>query len=87
MFRPSAPAAPSAPQAIAPSAHDLVADVEVSEMWRLLEAAAPKVEIDSARDAGLMPSQYATDQAIESLTPSEREALVRLLRKEMGVAE
>jgi len=72
---PSLPAAPSSP------------DVEVSEMWRMIEVAAPKVEMESVRDAGLMPSTYATDQAIEELTPAQREALVRLLRKEMGVSE
>jgi hypothetical protein len=62
-------------------------DVEVSEMWRMIEVAAPRVEMESVRDAGLMPSAYATDQAIEELTPAQREALVRLLRKEMGVSE
>jgi hypothetical protein len=80
-----APAAPAAPAQ--PGSPDLVADVEVSEMWRMIEVAAPAVEIDSVREAGFMPSQYATDQAIESLTPSQREALVKLLRKEMGVSE
>lgn len=77
---PVVPARPAAPS-------DLVADVEVSEMWRMIQVAAPKVEIDSVRETGLMPSQYATDQAIEALTPSEREALVRLLRKEIGASE
>ena len=75
------------PDAAAASSHELVADIEVTEMWRLIEVAAPKMEIQSVQDAGLMPTQYATDQAIESLTPSQREALVRLLRKEMGVSE
>ena len=84
-LRTSAPAPPATPAA--PAAIDQVADVEVTEMWRMIEVAAPKVEIDSVRDTGLMPSQYATDQAIEALTPSEREALVQLLRKEMGASE
>jgi len=79
--------APAVPAPVAPSAHDLVADVEVSEMWRMISVAAPAVEMESAREAGLMPTEYATDQAIESLTPAQREALVRLLRKEMGVSE
>jgi hypothetical protein len=75
---PSVPALPTAPTS---------PDVEVSEMWRMIEVAAPRVEIESVRDAGLMPSAYATDQAIAELTPAQREALVRLLRKEMGVSE
>lgn len=66
---------------------ELVADVEVSEMWRLIEIASPKVELDTARELGLMPTSYAADQAIEALSPAQREALVRLLRKEMGVSE
>ena len=78
---------PAPVTSVAPGAHDLVADVAVSEMWRLIEVAAPAVEMDSVRDAGFMPSQYATDQAIASLTPAQREALVKLLRKEMGVTE
>jgi hypothetical protein len=82
---PTVPSVPSTPSITA--APDVAADVEVSEMWRLIEVAAPAVEMDSVRDAGFMPSQYATDQAIESLTPSQREALVKLLRKEMGVSE
>lgn len=69
------------------SANELVADVEVSEMWRLIEVAAPKLEMHAVQEAGLMPTEYATDQAIQSLTPSQREALVRLLRKEMGASE
>ena len=73
--------------ALAATSSELVADVEVTEMWRLIEAASPQVEMQSVRDAGLMPSEYATDQAIQSLTPAQRDALVRLLRKEMGVAE
>jgi hypothetical protein len=85
MLRPHAPTAPVAPPAAGP--RDLVADVAVSEMWRMIEVAAPHVEMDSVREAGLMPSPYATDQAIEALTPDQREALVRLLRKEMGVSE
>ena len=88
LLRTSAPAAPAAPATpVAPSAVDQVADAEVGEMWRMIEVAAPKVEMESVRDTGLMPSRYATDQAIEALTPSEREALVRLLRKEMGASE
>jgi len=80
--------APGVPAAVsAPGSTELTADVEVSEMWRLIQVAAPKVEMESVRDTGLMPSQYATDQAIEALSPSEREALIKLLRKEMGVAE
>ena len=79
------PATPVPSEAM--SNRDLVADVEVSEMWRMMEVAAPHVEMDSVRDAGLMPSSYATDQAIDDLTPTERAALVRLLRKEMGVSE
>jgi hypothetical protein len=86
-LRPWAPTLPSVRSIPTQPAADLVADVEVSEMWRLIEVAAPSIGIDSARDAGLMPSAYATDQAIESLTPSQREALVKLLRKEMGVSE
>lgn len=82
VLRTSAPAAPAAP-----GAPDLVADVEVSEMWRLIEAASPTMELQSVEDAGLMPTQYATDQAIQSLTPTQREALVRMLRKEMGDSE
>lgn len=66
---------------------ELVADVEVSEMWRLIEIASPKVELDTAQELGLMPTTYATNQAIEALSPAQREALVRLLRKEMGVSE
>ncbi len=85
ILRTSAPAAPAAPAA--PGAPDLIADVEVSEMWRLIEAASPKMEMQQVQDAGLMPTSYAADQAIASLTPSQREALVRLLRKEMGVSE
>ena len=73
--------------AVTASTHEPFADVAFSEMWRLIEVAAPTIEMQSAQEAGLMPSQYATDQAIESLTPAQREALVRLLRKEMGAAE
>lgn len=80
-----APAAPAAPAA--PGSPDLIADVEVTEMWRLIEAASPKMEMQQVQDAGLMPTSYAADQAIASLTQSQREALVRLLRKEMGVSE
>jgi hypothetical protein len=69
------------------SSRELVADVEVSEMWRLIEIASPKVELDTARELGLMPTSYAADQAIEELSPAQREKLVRLLRKEMGVTE
>ena len=88
LLRTSAPAAPAAPATpAAPVAMNQVADVEVTEMWRMIEVAAPRVEMESVRDTGLMPSRYATDQAIEALTPSEREALVRLLRKEMGASE
>jgi hypothetical protein len=88
LLRTSAPAAPATPAApVAPAAVDQVADVEVTEMWRMIQVAAPKVEMESVRDTGLMPSQYATDQAIEALTPSEREELVRLLRKEIGASE
>lgn len=82
ILRPGAPAAPAAA-----GSHDLVADVAVSEMWRLIEAASPKMEMQEVQDAGLMPTSYAADLAIESLTPAQREALVRLLRKEMGVSE
>ena len=85
LLRTGAPAAPAVPAS--PGAPELVPDVEVSEMWRMIEVAAPKVEMESVRNTGLMPSQYATDQAIEALTASEREALVRLLRKEMGASE
>lgn len=88
ILRASAPAAPVEPVAPGvPGVPDFVADVDVSEMWRLIEVAAPQMEMQSVRDAGLMPTQYATDQAIEALTPSEREALVRLLRKEIGASE
>lgn len=69
------------------SNHELVADVAVSEMWRLIEIASPKVELDTAQELGFMPTSYAADQAIEALSPAQREALVRLLRKEMGVSE
>ncbi len=82
ILRTGAPTAPAAP-----SASELVADVEVTEMWRLIQSASPTMEMQSVQDAGLMPTQYATDQAIQSLSPAEREALVRLLRKEMGVSE
>lgn len=75
------PSTPSVPSAAS------VADVEVSQMWQLIESAAPNVELSAAQESGLMPTRYATDQAIQSLTPSEREALVRLLRKEMGASE
>lgn len=85
ILRTSAPAAPAAPAT--PGAPDLIADVEVREMWRLIEVAAPPIEMQSVQDAGLMPTQYATDQAIQSLTPAQRDALVRLLRREMGVSE
>jgi hypothetical protein len=63
------------------------ADVEVSEMWRMIEVASPAMALDSVQEAGLMPSAYATDQAIRSLTPSQREELARMLRKELGVSE
>ncbi|TAK14673.1 MAG: hypothetical protein EPO35_09190 [Acidobacteria bacterium] len=67
--------------------NELIADVEVSEMWRLIEVASPNVPLESAAEAGLMPTSYATDQAIAALSPADREKLVRLLRKEMGVSE
>lgn len=88
ILRTTAVPGPSATVAPTPAtANELVADVEVTEMWRLIEAASPTLEMQSVRDAGLMPTEYATDQAIQSLTPSQREALVQLLRKEMGVSE
>lgn len=88
MLRTSAMPAPAATElAIAATSYELAADVEVSEMWRLIEAASPTMEMQSVQDAGLMPTQYATDQAIQSLTLAQREALVRLLRREMGVSE
>lgn len=81
--RRSASAPPLARAAAAPVA----ADVEVNEMWRLMEAAVETLPLDDAREAGLTPSRYATDVAIESLTPEQRERLAQLIRAEMGVSE
>ena len=83
----SQPARVSEPATSEVASSELVADVEVSEMWRLIEMASPTVGLDSAREAGFMPTPYTTDQAIEALTRAEREAFVRLLKKEMGVSE
>ncbi len=74
-------------EAATASSRELMADVAVSEMWRLIEIASPAVELETAQEMGLMPTSYAADQAIEALSPAEREALVRLLRTEMGVTE
>jgi hypothetical protein len=85
VLQPAVPPAPVTASAAHVSAP--VADVGVSEMWRLIEVASPPMALDSVQEAGLMPSAYATDQAIQSLTPDQREELVRLLRKELGVSE
>jgi hypothetical protein len=84
---PEAPVVADSAISSAASGRELVADVAVSEMWRMIEMASPNVELDTAQEAGLMPTPYAADQAIEDLSPAQREALVRLLRKEMGVTE
>jgi hypothetical protein len=65
----------------------VMADVEVSEMWRLMETAVDTMPLDDAREAGILPTRYATDQAIEALTADQRARLAALIRAEMGVSE
>lgn len=55
--------------------------------WAMISAMAPSIPEDDAREAGLTPGRAVTDAAIESLTQSQRQALMKLLRAEMGAAE
>jgi len=77
-------AVPAAAQA---SLSDVAEPQEGDAMWEMIGTMASSMRVDDAREAGLAPGQGATDAAIESLTPAQRQALMKLLRAEMGSTE
>ena len=73
-------------QAVAPSAPvTTTADVALEDdgSWDIVMSLASEIAWDDVRDA-VAPSADAADAAIEELTAAQREALVRLLKQEIG---
>lgn len=65
-----------------------VASIDAADgLWRMIDALAPLVPADEAKNAGLIVTASATNAAIEQLTDAERRELVRLLRAEIGSSE
>ena len=56
-------------------------------MWEMISTLAPSMPADDMAAAGLEAGRGATEDAIASLTDTERRELVRLLRAEMGISE
>ena len=85
--RPSRVAPVPATASVEVSAAERAEIAESDSFWEMISAVAPSLGFDDARAAGMAPGRAATDAAIESLTPAERQELMRLLRAEMGASE
>jgi anti-sigma factor RsiW len=85
------PAQPVPTSAMGEATAERVASIPMSAeseaMFSMIEGLAGSVQRDQAFDAGMRPGSTATAAAIESLTPAQRQQLMKLLRAEMGSAE
>ena len=77
----------SAPAVVAPALAPVTstADLAVEDdgSWDIVMGLASEIAWDDIRDA-VTPAAGAADAAIEELTSAQREALVRLLKQEIG---
>jgi hypothetical protein len=71
------------PPAVAPVTSTADGAVEDDGSWDIVMGLASEIAWDDIRDA-VTPAAGAADAAIEELTGAQREALVRLLKQEIG---
>ncbi len=58
-------------------------DLETSDVWQVLAAAASEVPIEDAHDAGMHVTAGTVDTAVQRMTPEELNELGRLLQSEL----
>lgn len=79
---------PQQTQASVPTTLDGTVATETADgLWRMIDALAPLMPADAAKEAGFTVTSTGTSAAIEQLTDAERRKLVRLLRTEIGLSE
>lgn len=77
----------NAPSISVAALHEAAEPQEGDQIWDMIGTVASSMRADEAREAGLVPGQAATDAAFESLTPSQRTELAKLIRAEMRSSE